>query len=70
MTIGATIDWVEGITGISGPSQCERTGHEYERDLTRAKVVHGRLACPVQCRVCGRRGYHWLPDEERPQSAS
>ena len=57
-----TIDWVEELTGIPGPSECERHGHVYDRDLMRVAIVHDRPACPVQCRVCGRRGYHWLPD--------
>lgn len=60
-----TVDWVEELTGIPGPSACQRAGHDWARDTSdMVRVVYGRPACSVRCSRCGARGFHWLPDLE------
>ena len=57
------VDWVEEATGVPGPSWCLRHGHAWVREVADTRIVYGRPACPTQCRTCGVRGFHWLPDE-------
>ena len=59
-----TIDWVTEATGEEGGHVCDRHGHVYEIDGP-VDIVHECAAAFLRCRVCGRRGYYWLPRHVR-----
>ena len=54
-----TVDWVEEVTGVPGPSLCARKGHD-KVQVGEVREVNGKPAAMFQCRVCGLKGFHWL----------
>ena len=54
-----TRDWVEEATGETGPSLCDRVGHD-KKQVEGETMVYGIPAGTFICGRCGRSFFHWV----------